>query len=443
MGCGLVLLLGALALLLKRGNGPQVAAQPTPRSSAAPVAASPMPSPSPPGPAAAIAAETRPAASPSAVPKATPIAASSALPEQSGSAPMPAKIAVRSEPSPTVAAATPVPPSRPAFTPAPTASPDPLEALAIRMAADKTAGDLTDYKEVCMALLRNLTTAGEPATAAHRRMLESATQGLRDNPPTLELGEETQDYIARITVAAGNDILPAILILADNLSARNAPEAFNWYYYAASARQDPYAARMLAWSYWRGHDGAQPDKTAGVSWFQRAYDAGDAEAGTILGDCYLHGDGVAQDQQKGIDILLPLAGKKAPHAMTLIGQCAYYGLGDFGTLPQDARFTAAAGWFQKAIAAGDWVACGHLGVMYENGNCGPPDWRKAVELYLQGVANQDPVCMYYYACALEKHGAAIKRLHGRDDKAETYFRMAAEKKVTEAERWCADHHVSY
>src|SRR5207249_8145214 len=86
---------------------------------------------------------------------------------------------------------------------------------------------------------------------------------------------------------------------------------------------------------------------------------------------------------------------------------------------------------------------GHLGVLYEVGRGVPDDWKQAVKLYLQGVDNNDPICMYYYARAIEKHRAEITKIFKRLDKAETYYKQAAAASVTPAKDWCVEHNVKF
>ena len=141
--------------------------------------------------------------------------------------------------------------------------------------------------------------------------------------------------------------MPAILILADHLRIKNSPEAFNWYYYAAETRRNLDAMTKLAWIYFRGDCGQSPDKESGFKWFKLAYEAGSTVAGTVVGDCYLRGDGTAKDQDAGIRILLPLANAGVPHAKTLIGQCYYDGLGHFASLGQGEERSRRSGTSNK------------------------------------------------------------------------------------------------
>jgi serine/threonine protein kinase/TPR repeat protein len=341
-------------------------------------------------------------------------------------------------PTPT---ATPTPKPTQTPTPPPPA-PDPLRALIDEVKGYETAQDWPKHHRASLSLVRRLTTSGEPASTEHKEALQFVMEGLRTKGPALN-GEEFRAHEENIKSAARLDIMPAILILADNLKVKKSPEAFNWYYYAAETRHNPDAMTKLAWLYFGGECGQRPNKESAFKWFKLAYEAGSKAAGTIVGNCYLRGDGTAKDEDTAIRILLPLADAEVAHAKTLVGQCYYNGSGHFANLPQDERDQKAKAYFEKAIAAGDWEACGHLGVLYETGRGAPKDWKAAVKLYLKGVEHENPICMYYYALALENHGAEIRRIFGRQDKAETYYKKAAAASVTPAVEWCVEHNVKF
>ena len=324
----------------------------------------------------------------------------------------------------------------------PTPSRDLLQSLLAEHRDSEAARDWPKYRAVSLELLGRLTRQGEPASKEHREILTTVIEGLRTKGPALT-NEEFRAYEENLKYAAQLDIVPAILVVADKLRARNSPDAFNWYYYAAEAKHVSYAMTKIAWLYWLGECGRQADKAEGFKWFKLAGEAGDADARTIVGECYLRGDGTAKDEDAGIGILLPLAKLGVPHAKTLIGQCYYNGSGQFAKLTQQERNRMAKIFFEDAIQAGDWPACGHLGVMYEVGQGVPKDWKQAARLYLQGVEHENPICMYYYARALENHGPELTKMLDRQDKAETYYVKAAAASITEARRWCIEHNVKF
>jgi serine/threonine protein kinase/TPR repeat protein len=324
----------------------------------------------------------------------------------------------------------------------PISSQDPLQALADERKAYEAARDWPKHRGVSLQLVRRLTATGEPASKERREMLASVIEGLRTKGPALS-PEEFRAYEKDLKYAAKLDLVPAILLVADNLRLRDSAEAFDWYYYAAETKQVAYAMTKIAWLSWQGKCGRPADKGEGLKWFKLAHAAGDTDAGIIVGKCYLRGDGTAKDEDAGIRILLPLAEAGVAAAKTLIGQCYYDGLGQFAKLPQKERDRMAKTFYEGAIEAGDWQACGHLGVMHEVGRGVPKDWRQAARLYLQGVEHENPICMYYYARAIELHGAELMKLLGRQDNAETYYVKAAAASVTQAREWCIEHNVKF
>jgi TPR repeat protein len=320
--------------------------------------------------------------------------------------------------------------------------PDPIKNLIEEVKGYERAQDWSMHHRASLSLVQRLTTAGEPISTEHQEALQLVMEGLRNKGLGLK-SDEFRAYEDNIRSAAHHDIMPAILILADNLRLKDAPEAFDWYYYAAEARHNTEAAMNLAWLYFGGKCGQHPDKETAFKWFKRAFESGSTAAGTVVANCYLRGDGTPKDEDAAIRILLPLADGGEARAMTLLGQCYYNGTGHLTNLPQEERDRKAKAYFEKAILGGDWAACGHLGVMFETGRGASKDWKAAVKLYLKGVDHQNPVCMYYYALALENHRAEIVKIFGREDKAETYYKKAAAASVTQAVQWCVEHNIKY
>jgi serine/threonine protein kinase/TPR repeat protein len=344
---------------------------------------------------------------------------------------------------------------------------DPLQPLFDELKDAEAAYDWKTYQVVSLQLIDQLMSPGGPASNKNREKLTEVfekllTEGRKRNKERaarvsvkslLLTSEEFRAHEKNLKSAARLDIVPAILIVADELRERKPtilgkvvqgdPEALNWYYYAAEKKNNIYAMTRIGWIYWWGECGQQVDKRQAFEWFKRASDAGDAEASTTVGESYLRGVGTPKDEDEGIRRLLPLTEKGWARAKNLIGQCYYNGLGQFGKLSQDERNRKAKSLYEEAILADDWEACGHLGVMYEAGQGVPKDWRQAARLYLQGVEHENPICMYYYAQALENHGPELLKMLDREDDAETYYVKAAAAGVMEARQWCLEHKVKW
>jgi hypothetical protein len=98
--------------------------------------------------------------------------------------------------------------------------------------------DCLKYHRASLSLVQRLTTSEEPASTEHKEALQVVMEGLRCKGPALN-SEEFRAYEENIKYSAHLDIMPAILILADNLRIKNSPEAFNWYCYAAEIKHNP------------------------------------------------------------------------------------------------------------------------------------------------------------------------------------------------------------
>jgi serine/threonine protein kinase/TPR repeat protein len=320
---------------------------------------------------------------------------------------------------------------------------DPLQPLLDELKKAEAAHDWVNYHMVSLQLLGRLTSLGEPASNAHRDILTTVIEGFRKKETPLT-SEDFHAYEKNLNDAARLDIVPAILVVADKLKATNCQEAFNWYYYAAEKKNNAYAMTRIAWVYSRGECGQQVDKARSFEWFQRGRQLGDTEAARMAGVCYLYGIGTPKNEDEGIRILEDLAKLGEPMAITVIGQCYYYGFGHFKEKSEEERYRMAKSFFEQAIKADEWDACGYLGFMYEWGQGVKQDWKTATRIYFQGVEHESPICMYYYAQALENHGPEIRKMldHPQDD-AKTYYVKAAKGGVTEARAWCVKHNVSW
>jgi serine/threonine protein kinase/TPR repeat protein len=320
---------------------------------------------------------------------------------------------------------------------------DPLQPLVDQLKKAEAAHNWVNYHMVSLQLLGRLTSPGEPASNAHRDVLTTVIEGFRKKETPLT-SDESRAYEKNLKDAARLDIVPAILSVADKLKATNCQEAFNWYYYAAEKKSNAYAMTRIAWVYSRGECGQQVDKGRSFEWFQRGRQAGDTEATRMVGVCYLYGIGTPKNEDEGIRILEDLAKLGEPMAITVIGQCYYYGFGHFKEKSEEERYRMAKSFFEQAIKADEWDACGYLGFMYEWGQGVKQDWKTATRIYFQGVEHESPICMYYYAQALENHGPEIRKMLDRpQDDAKTYYVKAAKGGVTEARAWCVKHNVSW
>ena len=319
---------------------------------------------------------------------------------------------------------------------------DPLQPLLDELKKAEAAHDWVNYHMASLQLLGRLTSPGEPASNEHREILTTVTEGLRTKAALTK--EEFPAYEKNLNDAARLDIVPAILLVADKLKANNCQEALNWYYYAAEKKNNAYAMTRIAWVYSMGECGQQVDMGRSFEWFQRGRQGGDTEAARMVGVYYLNGQGTPKNEDEGIRILEDLAKLGEPKAITLIGQCYYFGRGHFNEKSEEERYQMAKSFFDRAIKADQWNACAYLGIMYERGQGVKKDWETAARLYFQGVERESPISMYYYAQALENHGPEIrKKLDRPQDDAKTYYVKAAKGGIMEARAWCVKNNVKW
>jgi len=117
-----------------------------------------------------------------------------------------------------------------------------------------------------------------------RQNLESVLQGLRDKQAPMKPSESKkfyEPYAVAVRDATHLDLLPAILMVADNEEPHR---AFEWYYYAAVEKHDTYAMTKLAQSYAKGANSPSGEKNYDEAfvWFDRAAEAGDKTAAAYL-----------------------------------------------------------------------------------------------------------------------------------------------------------------
>jgi tetratricopeptide (TPR) repeat protein len=113
-----------------------------------------------------------------------------------------------------------------------------------------------------------------------------------------------------------------------------------------------------------------------VMWYKKAAEQGDAEAQDWLGDCYLSGEGVAQDEAQAVKWYRKAAEQGNTEAQISLGGC-YLGKAE------------AVKWYRKAAEQGDAFAQFMLGTCYNNGYGVPKDDVVAYMWYNLSAAKGD------------------------------------------------------
>ena len=239
-----------------------------------------------------------------------------------------------------------------------------------------------------------------------------------------------------ITEAAKLDVAGAMEILGSRLRKADPVASFNWLC-AAAAHGRAGAMREVGLRYSNGA-GVDRDLVKAAQWFDRARQEGDVSAKRLLGECYLFGKGVAKNEARGAALLKDAAGANDAHAMDQLADCYHHGIG----VPRDDK--EAYRLFSQAAKLGYGDSFGNLGVLYltsadtELGKNEKARTDRAVSLFLEGVKQNNPFCLFLYAQCLESG----KGVNVDPKAAESFYRRAAEAGNVAARNWCHEHKVT-
>ena len=171
------------------------------------------------------------------------------------------------------------------------------------------------------------------------------------------LGENSFEALrAPLTAAAKLDVASAMEILGDALRKRDPKASFDWLC-AAAARGRAHAMSEIGLRYSNGA-GVERDFVKAAQWFERARDAGDRSAGTLLAECYLYGKGVTKNESKAVTLLQEAAAANDPRAMDQLANCHHKGIG----IGRDDR--EAFRLYTAAAKLNYLDSVGNLGVLY-------------------------------------------------------------------------------
>ncbi|KAH3744863.1 calmodulin-dependent protein kinase [Pelomyxa schiedti] len=143
----------------------------------------------------------------------------------------------------------------------------------------------------------------------------------------------------------------------------------------------------LGLCYDHGVGGVGKDIHKAVALYQKAADAGSAQAMCNLGLCYFNGDGVDKDFHKAVALWQNAADTGNSATMCILGMCYEHGQG------VDSDIHKAVALWQKAADAGDAQATSNLGSFYYDGKGVDKDMRKAVTLFQRAADCGDPQAM--------------------------------------------------
>ena len=192
------------------------------------------------------------------------------------------------------------------------------------------------------------------------------------------------------------DNLEELISLADKYyENKDYTQAFAFYSEAAS-RGSLYALACLGGCYIEG-EGVQEDKQKGVALIKESAEKGNAEGQVCLGYCYYNGYGVAQDYAEAIKCFRLSAGQGNYKAQNNLGFCYLIGLGN-GVLARD--YARSVMWFRKSAEQGYSEAQFYLGICYGNGHGVAKNHIEALKWFRksaeQGNSKAQKQLGYYY-----------------------------------------------
>jgi len=152
---------------------------------------------------------------------------------------------------------------------------------------------------------------------------------------------------------------------------------------------------------------------------------GDAKAQCILGYCYEHGKGVAQDYTNAVMWYRKSADQGDAKAQRNLGSGYYYGLG----VPQD--YAEAIRWERKAADQGNDEAQFNLGTYFYNGKGVAQDYTEAIKWFRKSAEQGFAMAQCCLGACYDR-GNGVAKDH---EEAIKWFRKAADKGNTEAKNY--------
>ncbi len=325
-------------------------------------------------------------------------------------------------PAPVVVVALP-PTATPVPTPVPTPTPDPVESKLHGLLADSSASPATTL-EALLAL-----DCAHPARQDVRDAIATWLTALAGKSKTLAPAEAA---LLQAPLEAAAPEFPEAAIVLGNLSKATEPAAaLKWFLIAAG--QDRADAMVQSGKIYANGTGLPAkDNPSAVKWFQQAAALGDPMGQFLLADCYIYGVGVGKDPARALKLLQASSAKNNPLAMNRLGDI--YKNGIQNVLSPDPK--EAARLFSAAMDLGNLDAQGNLGTLVLSED---DDAVRAGELFKGGAEKDNPLCMFYYAMALED---GLGNISADKAQAREWFIRSARLGHPPAVEWCKKNGVA-
>ncbi len=329
----------------------------------------------------------------------------------------------QAEPAPAVAATNnaevetkpPAEPEAPAATP-----PDPLAA----------AKDLEDRQDFVGALAAYAELLGaDPGNADIRLRAENVISRLLEDGNVSDADGRLESSTRKL---ADTDLASAQNFLAIQLRKSN-PEESLVFFKKAAAQGMPRAMAEVGLMLSNG-DGAPMNLAEAAAWLKKSAEAGSTDGMLLYAECLLGGKGVPVNEAEAAALYTQAAALGNLGAKVHLARMYQKGIGMPAPDPKEAFRL-----YQEAADQGYVEAQGRLGAMYMSGEAGEADREKAVHLWQDGARKDDPVCMLFYAMALENGDAGPPNRN----EASVWYQRAARKGNADAVRWCVDNKISF
>jgi TPR repeat protein len=227
--------------------------------------------------------------------------------------------------------------------------------------------------------------------------------------------------------AARLGVVPAMLLVAQNLRPNQPDEALSWYEKAAQ-RGNSDAMVQTGLLYSTRH--TPEDNRKALEYFIQAADAGNRDGKYFAGECFYYPKpGLVPDEAKALQYLHEAAALGELKSMNLLG--TYY--------RKIHRYDEARRYLEEGARAGLPLAIANLGVLYINGEGMPKNPEKAVELFRQAAEQGEPGGMYLYGQCFFNGVGVPKDFRTANE----WFRKAARAGNPSAIDYCRRNNLDY
>ncbi|MBV9488213.1 MAG: sel1 repeat family protein [Verrucomicrobia bacterium] len=227
--------------------------------------------------------------------------------------------------------------------------------------------------------------------------------------------------------AANLGVVPAMLLLGQNLRHTSPEDALYWYEKAA---QKGNADGMVQAGLLYANRHTPEDNRKALEYFIQAAEAGNRDGKYCAGECFYYSKpGLVPNEVKALQYLQEAAVLGDLRAMNLLGD--YY--------RKKHNYNEARRFFEEAARGGFALAMANLGVLYMNGEGVVRAPEKAAELFRQAAELGDAGGMYLYGqCFLG--GVGVRK----DVRvAHEWFRKAARAGNANAIEYCRNNNLDY